>query len=127
MAKKKVEKPSNSEVINKLEEKLNETSNDIVINNNDNNEDAENKNDSKLNDIINEVNELKENTIDPLLNQIDQNTLVNNEDTQKLIDDTIKAAEQVEAKLIEEIAKNEPKIKNNYTNVWNGSYGYDIY
>ena len=68
MAKKKIEKPSNSEVINKLEEKLNETSNDIVIINNDNNEDAENKNDSKLNDIINEVNELKENTIDSKTN-----------------------------------------------------------
>lgn len=113
MAKKKIKEEA-PVVADTLKEKLDEVSTEIK-NETEIKPELDNS-DKKINDIINKVNELKDN-----VEKIDlQNTPI--EDAEKELDKAIKDGE----KLKEELTNEVQKVNNrNFTHFWNGiNYGY---
>lgn len=120
MAKKK---NTEKEIINDLKEKLVQTPDTIEVVEKETVDTKQSENNDVVNNILEDVKELKENKIEKILSDIKDNNI--NEDNvdeiEKQITDAIKEGENLKNK-IEEVVKAETKIRSSFTNYWNGTY-----
>ena len=120
MAKKK---NTEKEIINDLKEKLVQTPDTIEVVEKETVDTKQGENNDVVNNILEDVKDLKENKIEKILSDIKDNNI--NEDNvdeiEKQITDAIKEGENLKNK-IEEVVKAETKMRSSFTNYWNGTY-----